>query len=154
MTMRLPAHLAMLGDAERSLALTHRAVTSEHAADADVVLACARFARQCDERAEAVDAFAAERYPLKGETFNPLVAPDFGRAEGDSIGLLRDLAALHQFATRVQVTWEHVEQAGHGLHDRGLIALASRGFGDLDVQVKWMKHRMKNEAAQALIATG
>lgn len=78
--------------------------------------------------------------------------PGFEATRSGSLGLLRDLAELIQLATFVQTTWELVEMAGYGARDVELLELASRCDGEVSRQLAWARGRMKEEAAQALVA--
>lgn len=150
--LQLPHYLAMLARAEHTLADAHRAVTTGHAADADVAFACAAFARQGQTRAAALEAIC-ERYPLgevtESERLHP---PALGPARTGSLGLLRDLADLHQLATFTEFTWEQITQAAHGARDTDLINLGSRASPQLASQLAWLRMRMRTESAQALLA--
>jgi hypothetical protein len=52
----------------------------------------------------------------------------FTTTSAGAVGLLRDLADLHQLAAFTETSWELIERAGHGIGDRGLVAVASRCF--------------------------
>jgi hypothetical protein len=75
----------------------------------------------------------------------------FTTTQAGAVGLLRDLAELHQLAAFTETSWELIERAGHGIGDRDLVAVASRCFEDMGAQLTWVRTRMKAEAAQALL---
>lgn len=149
--MHLPRYLAMLVDTERALADAYVAMSAGHRADADVTFTCASFARQATAHAAELAATVEDRYPSTGDGPDRLRPAPFTTTRTGAVGLLRDLAELHQLAVFAETTWELVEQAGYGLRDRELIAMASRRSTGLGVQVAWMRTRMKAEAAQALL---
>lgn len=151
--MRLPCYLELLTGAEQTLAQAYRTVAEGHRADADVDYMCRSFAQQSDAHIASLipvcDRYAYAREEPETERLYP---PEFGPARGGPIGLLRDLAELHQLATFTECTWELVGQAAHGVRDRDLIDLCAESDSHLNGQLAWLRMRMKTEAAQALLA--
>ena len=149
--MQLPHYVAMLADAEHTLAQAHLEVADGHPADADVVFACRRFAGQCLDHAADL-APVRERYPAVGLLEPERLHPDPpGPARTGPVGLLRDLADLLQLATLVESTWELVGQAAQGVRDRELNTMAATAGTTLDAQLAWLRMRMRSEASQALL---
>lgn len=149
--MHLHTYLDMLARAEESLARFYRQVADAHTADADVSFACAAFGRECDGHVAAL-APAEQRYADRAEhpperlhAFRP------GPPRTGPIGLLRDLADLHQLATLVESTWQLISQAAQGARDRELIAVCDECTPETTAQLAWLTMRMKADAAQTLL---
>ncbi|BDH59429.1 hypothetical protein MTP03_43680 [Tsukamurella sp. PLM1] len=141
----------MLARAEENLARCYRQVATAHTADADVSFACAAFAREADEHvaalAPALDRYAdrAEEPPERLHAICP------GPPRTGPIGLLRDLADLHQLATLVESTWQLIAQAAQGARDRDLIAVCGECTSRTTAQLAWLSMRQKSDAAQTLL---
>jgi hypothetical protein len=150
--MHLHTYLSMLTEAEHTLARAYRQIATGHSSDADVAFACIGFARECDSHAAAL-APVRDRYANQAESAPDRLYPAApGPARGGPIGLLRDLADLHQLASFVESTWELVGQAAQAARDRELIDLAADCPQQTTAQVSWIVMRMKADAAQTLLA--
>lgn len=153
--MYLPSYLRLLTGAEHALGESFHLVAAGHAADADVAYMCTTFAHQCQTHAAALTGPIRDRYPASTDSgaepdrFHPA---GLGPARAGPVGLLRDLADLHQLATLVESTADLVGQAAHGLRDRALIDLVADGRAETTAQLGWLRMRMNAEAAQALLA--
>ncbi len=149
--MQLPNYLAMLSGAERLLAEAYRTVSVGHDADADVAFFCAGFARECDDRAAALDPFC-DRYSSVADPESDRLHPvALGPARTGPASLVRDLADLRQLATLVETGWMLIGQAARGAGDEALIALETERAPQLGRQLGWLSMRIRFEAAQALL---
>lgn len=149
--MQLHHYVAMLSGAEESLAEGYRTAASGHHADADVALTCAHFATRCDAHVATLEPLRDHHPAPLGPDPERLHPAKLGPARQGPLGLLRDLADLHQLATLVEITWELVEQAANGARDRELIAAASSCRPELTAQLAWLRNRMRVAAPQALL---
>jgi hypothetical protein len=150
--VELPHYLTMLAEAERTLADADECLAAGHPADAEIVFACATFARAAHERAADVDA-ARARLPRTTAAPDDLAGAPSRESRSGALGLLRDLADVHQQAVFVATAWELVGQAAHGIRDRELIDLAARCAKAAGEQAAWMRRKMAAEAAQSLLAS-
>jgi hypothetical protein len=140
------------------------AVGDRHAAEHDLPRLCSLLAGQCREQMAALAPHGA-RYG------RPLRPPRGGSAGLDVLGaarragsaltkhrvesglvLLRDLRRLHALLEEVSLLWLIVGQAARASRDRELLALVEPGRETTAVQVQWVTTRVKESAAQALLA--
>lgn len=149
--MHLATYLGLIEQGERTLASSYRQVAEGHAEEADVFHTCLNLAEQCDAHVEKLGALS-ERY---GE--NPDQEPERLHAEGLSetrsggLGLIRDLHDLYLLANYLDMAWTMVGQAGQGARDREVISVVGACQGDTELQISWIKTRMKQAAPQALL---
>jgi hypothetical protein len=130
--MQLPRYLALLHREQLELADAFRAVAEAHPDEADVVRQCERLARQCDAHAERLEPFVGE---------GPEVEPD----------LLADLHDVYRRAAHCDMAWTLAGQAAQGCRDRELLAVVQGREGETEMQLKWLRTRMKQAAPQALV---
>jgi hypothetical protein len=151
--MKLPVYLGLLHQSEATLADSYRQVAEGHGDEPDVHFLCLALARQCDAHQEALAPIIG-RYGESTEDDEPERLHHEGLAETRSgpVGLLRDLQDLYLMANLVDITWTMVKQAAQGLQDAELLDVIGRCDGETEVQLQWLKTRMKQAAPQALIA--
>jgi hypothetical protein len=151
--MKLPVYLGLLHQSEATLAESYRQVADGHGDEPDVHFLCLALARQCDAHQEAL-APVIGRYGESTEDDEPERLHHEGLSETRSgpVGLLRDLQDLYLMANLVDITWTMVKQAAQGLQDAELLDVIGRCDGETEVQLQWLKTRMKQAAPQALIA--
>jgi len=152
--MLVPVYIGLLHRAELALADSFRQVAAGHGAEPDVFETCHLLAGQCDEHTEALRP-VVERYG-EAEEQEPerLHAEALSETRSGPLGLLRDLQDLFVLASLVQITWTMVQQAGQALRDEELLAVVRRCTPENEVQLAWLRSRMKQAAPQALVVAG
>jgi hypothetical protein len=149
--MQLAHYLGLLHRSQVDLADAFRQVAAGHPGEADVARQCERLARQCDHHAELLEPFAA-RYGEEAEDEpDRLYAELFRGTRTGGLGLLRDLHDLYLLACHCDMAWTLVGQAAQGARDRELLAVVQGCEGETEVQLKWLRTRMKQAAPQALV---
>jgi hypothetical protein len=149
--VHLASYLELLHLAELKLAKAYLEVARAHGDEPDVALLCRRFADQSTAHADAL-APHLERYgEEKPEAPERLHGELFGGARSGGLGLLRDLHDLYLMATECEVTWSLVGQAAQSARDADLLEVVERCRGEVAVQLKWLRTRMKQAAPQALV---
>jgi hypothetical protein len=132
---QLAHHIGLLHRAQCELAEAYRAVAAAHADEADVARQCERLARQCEEYAERL-APVAERY---------------GEGSPGEPDLLGDLHDLYRQAAHCDMAWTLLGQAAQGARDRELLEIVAGCEGETEIQLKWLRTRLKQAAPQALV---
>ena len=130
--MQLPRYLELLHREQLDLAKAFRQVAETHADEADVARQCERLARQCDAHAERLEPFVGE---------GPEAEPD----------LLADLHDLYRRAAHCDMAWTLAGQAAQGTRDRELLEVVQGCEGETEIQLKWLRTRLKQAAPQALV---
>ncbi|GAB3473788.1 hypothetical protein [Nocardiopsis coralliicola] len=149
--MYLHTYLDMLTHAEEALARAYRKVGEVHTAETDVAFACMAFARECDAHVGALGP-ALDRYADRAEATPDRMHPACpGPPRTGPIGLLRDLADLHQLATLIESAGQLIQQAAQGARDEELIDVSARGMDETSAQCAWLTTKMKADAAQTLL---
>jgi ferredoxin-nitrate reductase len=150
-SMHLAHYLGLLHRSQTELAEAFREIAGAHADEADVSRQCERLARQCDEHARRLEPFAA-RYGEEAEDEpDRLHAELFRGARSGGLGLLRDLHDLYLMVCHCDMAWTLVGQAAQGARDRELLAVVQECEGETEIQLKWLRTRMKQAAPQALV---
>ena len=149
--MQLAHYLGLLHSSQVDLEKAFREVAAAHTDEADVARQCERLARQCDRHAQLLEPFAA-RYGEEAEDEpDRLHAELFRGTRTGGLGLLRDLHDLYLLACHCDMAWTLVGQAAQGARDRELLAVVEGCEGETEIQLKWLRTRMKQAAPQALI---
>jgi hypothetical protein len=148
--MLLPVYLGLLESAEAALAATFRLVGNGHADEADVFHTCHTLAEQCDEHVTAL-APAIERYG-RADAAEPEHHFDaLASARSGPLGLLRDLHDVYVLASLVEMSWTLLQQAAQALIDDELGQIVSSSLKQTEVQLAWLRTRLKTAAPQALL---
>ena len=144
-------YVGLLHRAERELAAAYREVGGAHADEVDVFHTCEKLARECDRHAGELEPIAS-RY---GEDAPPeparLHATIFQGSREGGLGLLRDLQDLYLMAAQSDIAWTLLGQAAKGLRDDDLLAVVTSAEQETEIQLKWLRTRMKEAAPQALV---
>jgi hypothetical protein len=160
--MILGLALTRLYREEVRLADTFRAVADHHPADRDLAHLCMQLASECDRRAEGLRPFADKHGALLWAGFRHLGSAALGgarRAAGQALTrsklsglvLLLDLRRLHRQAQGSAMDWVLVREAAHAARDPGLRDHAASAGPEKEVQIRWIKTRLKQIAAQVLV---
>ena len=149
--MHLASYLGLLHLAELKLARAYLAVATDHGHEPDVETLCRRFADQSTAHADALAPFVDRYGEDKPEEPERLHSELFGGTRSGGLGLLRDLHDLYLMATECEVTWSLVGQAAQSARDADLLEVVERCRGEVAVQLKWLRTRMKQAAPQALV---
>jgi hypothetical protein len=148
--MELPVYLGLLESAEAALAATFRLVGNGHADEADVFHTCHTLAEQCDEHVAAL-APAIQRYGRAdaSEPDHRFEVP--AGARSGPLGLLRDLHDVYALASLVEMSWTLLQQAAKALIDEELGQVVSSSLKQTELQLAWLRTRLKAAAPQALL---
>ncbi|MFE6257438.1 hypothetical protein [Agromyces sp. NPDC057865] len=151
--MKLPVYLTLLAESETTLAESYDRIADAHGDEPDVHFLCVTLARQCEAHREQLDDVIARlgAAPADDEP-ERLHAEGVGEPRTGPLGLLRDLQDLYLLASLADITWMMVEQAAQALQDEGLLRVVGACEHEIEVQLRWLKTRMKQAAPQALIA--
>ena len=139
MKAKLETEVRRLRDAELTLAAELRAVGEGHPGDHDVFHLSQTLAKQCDAHAKRVGELVGPGQP-------PAVAPS-------SRELLDDLRRLYATAGEVQIAATIVKQGAMAAREKELLDAVEQSLPETEVQVKWLKTRIKTAAPQALAAS-
>jgi hypothetical protein len=151
--MHVAHYLGLLHRAQVDLADAFRQVRDAHAEEVDVFHTCEKLARECDAHAERLHPFA-ERYGEDApDEPDRLYSELFRGTRTGGLGLLRDLHDLYLMACECDMAWTLVGQAAQGLRDRELFEVVTACEGETEMQLKWLRTRMKQAAPQALVVS-
>lgn len=150
--MKLPVYLGLLDEAEATLANSFRVVAHGHGEEPDVHFLLETLAGQCDAHREALKP-VIERYgeDTEGDEEHRLTANGIREVRSGPLALLLDLQDLYVLVNHIDVTWMMVGQAAKGDRDGQLLDIVARCEGDTELQIRWLKTRMKQAAPQALL---
>ncbi len=149
--MHVAHYLGLLHKAQCDLAKAFREVAQGHAEEPDVEHLCERLAAQCDGHAERLKPFVDSYGEEAPEEPDRLHSEIFKGTREGGLGLLRDLQDLYLMAAECDITWALMGQAAQGLRDHDLLEVVKGCEGETDVQLKWLRTRMKQAAPQALV---
>ncbi len=136
---------------ELDLAEGFRKVADGHTAEVDVYHVCHTLAKQCDAHAEKLGSFVDRYGEQRDEEPERLYHDLFDEIRSGSFGLLRDLHDLYVMANSCDITWTMIGQAAQGAGDVELYETVNALEGQTSTQIKWLKTRMKQAAAQTLL---
>jgi hypothetical protein len=150
--MKLPVYIGLLDEAEATLANSFRVVAHGHGEEPDVHFLLETLAGQCDAHREALKP-VIERYgeDTEGDEEHRLTANGVREVRSGPLALLLDLQDLYVLVNHIDVTWMMVGQAAKGDRDGQLLDIVARCEGDTELQIRWLKTRMKQAAPQALL---
>jgi len=149
--MQLAHYLGLVHQAQIQLAEAFREVGSAHTDEVDVASMCEKFARRCDEHAEALEPFA-DRYGEAAESEPERLHSELFRGTRTGpLALLRDLQDLYLMACECDICWTLVGQGAQGARDAELLDVVHSCEGDTALQLRWLRTRMKQAAPQALV---
>jgi hypothetical protein len=149
--VHLANYLGLLHRAEQELERAFREVAAAHGDEPDVAVLCLRFAGQSAGHADALAPFVDRYGEDRPEEPERLHSELFGGTREGGLGLLRDLHDLYLMATECEIVWTLVGQAAQGARDAELAAAVERCQGEVAIQLKWLRTRMKQAAPQALV---
>jgi hypothetical protein len=151
--MHVAHYLGFLHKAQVDLADAFRQVRDAHAEEVDVFHTCEKLAKECDAHAERLQPFA-ERYGEDApDEPDRLYSELFRGTRTGGLGLLRDLHDLYLMACECDMAWTLVGQAAQGLRDGELLEVVTTCEGETEMQLKWLRTRMKQAAPQALVVS-
>jgi hypothetical protein len=149
--MHLAHYLGLLHRAQNALADALREVGAAHRDEADIAHLAEQQAKLCDQRATALRPFAdrySEDAPDEPERLHSEL---FRGTRTGGLGLLRDLQDLYLMAAECDICWTLVGQAAQGLRDEDLSKVVGEGAAETEIQMLWLRGRMKQTAPQALV---
>jgi hypothetical protein len=144
-------YLGLLHKAQSDLADAFRQIAESHVDEVDVFQICRRLAAQCDAHAEALAPFLGRYGEEAPEEPDRLHAVIFQGSREGGLGLLRDLQDLYLMAAECAITWTVVGQAAQGVRDTELMRVVQTCEQETEMQLKWIRSRMKEAAPQALV---
>jgi len=149
--VHLAHYLGLLHQAQANLADAFRQVADTHHEEPDILHLCRQQAKVCDAHAERLHPFAqryAEDAPQEPDRLHSQL---FRGTRTGGIGLLRDLQDLYLMAAECDICWTVVGQAAYGARDRDLIDVVNQCESETTIQLKWVRTRIRQAAAQALV---
>ena len=149
--MQIAHYLGLLHRSEANLAAALREVADAHADEVDVFHTGHALARHCDTHAEKLQPFAEHYGEDATEEPDRLHSTLFNGARSGGLALLRDLQDLYLMAAETDIAWTLVGQAAKGLRDDELQAVVEACESETEIQLKWLRTRMKQAAPQALL---
>jgi hypothetical protein len=150
---QLALYVGLLHRSETTLAEALRTVAEGHAADADVFYICDLLASWSDEHVSHLESMIEKYGEQQPDEPDRLYAEGIPEVRSGPVGLLRDLQDLVLLAELVATSWTVVGQAAQGNRDADLKELADSCSASTARQLAWLRHRMKQVAPQALLAT-
>ena len=160
---RIDLALGDLHDAEQDLVLALERMGERHHADHEVVHVTRDLVRwsvrHIEQIAGAAPGYGLELSPEVRHTSELAAVARrktsdlLGRHQSPALALLDDLRDLYGAASRVQLDWEVLGQAARALKDAALVDLAERCRAETQRQVTWAEAKLKEAAAQALVAS-
>ena len=149
--MHLSNYLEYLSRAESNLAEGFRKIGEGHMEEVDIFHTTDTLAKQCEAHVEKLKPFC-EKYG-KEETTEPdrLYHELFTETRSGGLGLLRDLQDLYLMVHACDISWTMVGQAAQGARDLELMEVVTACEGQTNIQIKWLRTRMKQAAPQALL---
>lgn len=153
--MKLPVYLGLLCAAEETLGKSFRVVSEGHGGEPDVHFLLQTLAQQCDAHREALSPII-ERYgsAVEGDEEHRLTQDGVTEVRSGPLALLLDLQDLYVLVNHIDVTWMMVKQAAQGARDQELLKAVISCEQDSELQIRWLKTRMKQAAPQALLVAG
>jgi hypothetical protein len=149
--MHLANYLGLVHRSEMMLAEAFRQVATAHQDEADVFHLCQTLATQCDQHTERLKPFV-DRYGEEAPDEPERLHNDmFSGTRTGGLGLLRDLHDLYLMATEVDIAWTVIKQAAQGARDKELVDAVTACEGETEIQIKWLRTRIKEAAPQALL---
>ena len=150
--MKLPVYIGLLDEAEATLAASFRVVAEGHGDEPDVHFILQTLAGMCDAHREALKP-VIDRYgeDVEGEEEHRLTANGVTGVRSGPLALMLDLQDLYVLVHHIDVTWMMVGQAAQGDRDKELQRVVKQCEGDSELQIRWLKTRMKQAAPQALL---
>jgi len=124
-------------------------VAEAHSDEPDVRDQCKKFARTTMRQRELLDTFLEQYKP--DDTSEDDAHRLFGGTREGPLGLLRDVHDLWLMTCDGELRWTLIQQAAQGTRDADLIKVAKVCRSDTALQMSWLRSRMKQGAAQALI---
>jgi hypothetical protein len=151
--MNLGPYLGLLHDCLTQLHRALAEVATAHGDEPDVRLDCDKFAKRIERHADLLrpvleqyrpsDAGATERSHLQRMLLT-------GTRDGP-LGLLLDLHDLYLLTCECDISWTLVERAAQGARDPGLVQIAEQCASETELQMAWLRSRIKQSAPQALL---
>jgi hypothetical protein len=150
-TVHLAHYLGLLHRSLVNMAAAYREIAQAHRDEPDIRTVCTRLAGRCDTHADRLRPFA-DRYAEDAVDEPDRLHSDLFRGtRTGGLGLLRDLQDLYLMAAECDVCWTLVGQAAQGLRDDELSKVVSAGAAETEIQMTWLRGRMKQAAPQALV---
>jgi hypothetical protein len=149
--MHLAHYLGLLHRSQTALAEAFRQVAEAHGEEPDVAQLGRQQVQVCDRHAERLRPFVdryAEDAPTEPERLHSEL---FRGTRTGGIGLLRDLQDLYLMAAECDICWTVVGQAAQGARDRDLVEVVQTCAAETELQLAWLRTRMKQAAPQALV---
>ena len=150
---QLSLYVGLLHRSETTLAQALRTIADGHAADADVYYICHLLADWSDEHVTRLQPMVDKYGEQEADEPARLYAEGILEVRSGPVGLLRDLQDLVLLAELVATSRTVVGQAAQGNRDADLKELADFCSSGTSRRLAWLRHRMKQVAPQALLAT-
>jgi hypothetical protein len=149
--MHVGNYLGLLENSERQLADALMVIAQHHKDEPDVEQTCKLLASWSQQSLEKLKPFIDRYSEAKSDEPERLKQDLFKEPRTGSLALLRDLHDLWLLANEVQLCWTVLDQAAKALRDRDLEAACTQCGAQTKRQVKWLSHRIRQAAPQALV---
>ena len=151
--MNVGHYVALLHHSEEELGRAFREVGERHRDEPDVMVTCNRLATKSEAHAAALSPFARRYGESRGEDEPERLHSDlFKGPRSGALALLRDLHDLYLMACEADMCWTVLAQSAQALRDRELLETIHECEQETQVQMRWLKTRIKQSAPQILVA--
>ena len=149
--MQLGHYISLLHRANVDLAAAYREVGSAHRDEPDVEIDCSKFAAQSLRIARRLEPFVRRYGAVDEDEPDRLHRTLFDGTRTGPLALLRDLHDLYLMACECDISWTVVGQGAQGARDSELLQVVNDCHPPTEVQMAWIRSRMKQGAPQVLV---
>ena len=150
--MNLRHYISLLHQSLIELVEAFSDVADAHGDEPDVRVECEKFAKQTQRHEQLLRPFL-EQFGANGTGDEPerLHRVLFDGTRDGPLGLIRDLHDLYLMSCQCEICWILVKQAAQGARTTDLTSSAQECSHDAEIQMAWLRSRMKQAAPQALV---
>lgn len=151
--MNLRHYLSLLHRSLLELAQAFGDVAETHRDEPDVRVDCEKFARQARHHQELLHPFLSEYQASDAGDDEPerLHRVLFDGTRDGPLGLIRDLHDLYLMTCECDICWTLISQGAQGARDPKLNDITQSCLKETELQMAWLRSRMKQSAPQALV---
>jgi hypothetical protein len=128
-------------------------IVAGHGDEPDVRVECEKFASQVTHHQQLLRPFL-DRYRANGagdDEPERLHRVLFDGTRNGPLGLIRDLHDLYLMTCECEICWTLVSQGAQGARDANLNDVTKECIKETELQMAWLRSRMKQAAPQALV---
>ena len=151
--MNLRHYLDLLHRSLLELAQAFGDVAEAHRDEPDVRIDCENFAKQATHQRELLRPFLNDYQANDTGDDEPqrLHRVLFDGTRAGPLGLIRDLHDLYLMTCECDICWILIRQGAEGARDPDLVDIAQNCLKETELQMAWLRSRMKQAAPQALV---